>query len=59
MSFAQLVLRNLAVRRFRSTLTALVVAVGVLTVVTLGIVLSSIRSSARSRSSPGSRLSTS
>ena len=46
MSFAQLGLRNLAVRRFRSTLTALVVAVGVLTVVTLGIVLSSIRSSA-------------
>ena len=46
MSFLTLVLRNLAVRRLRTTMTALVVAIGVLTVITLGIVLSSIRSSA-------------
>ncbi|HSP39310.1 MAG TPA: ABC transporter permease [Frankiaceae bacterium] len=36
----------MAVRRLRSALTAVVVAIGVLTVVTLGIVLSSIRTSA-------------
>ena len=46
MSFFSLVLHNLGVKKVRSALTALAVAVGVLTVVTLGLVNHSIRSSA-------------
>ncbi|HWC35097.1 MAG TPA: ABC transporter permease [Mycobacteriales bacterium] len=46
MSFLGLVLRNLGVRKVRSALTALAVAVGVLAVVTLGLINDSVRSSA-------------
>lgn len=46
MSFFALVLHNLGVKKVRSALTALAVAVGVLAVVTLGLINHSIRSSA-------------
>ena len=46
MSFLGLVLRNLGVRKVRSALTALAVSVGVLAVVTLGLINDSVRTSA-------------
>ena len=46
MSFLGLVVRNLRVRKVRSVLTALAVAVGVLAVVTLSLINDSVRSSA-------------
>ncbi len=46
MSFAGLILHNVWVKRVRSTLTALAVAVAVVTVLTLGIVTDSIRTTA-------------
>ncbi|HVS69368.1 MAG TPA: ABC transporter permease, partial [Mycobacteriales bacterium] len=48
MSFLGLVVRNLGVRKVRSALTSLAVAVGVLAVVTLGLINDSVRSSALS-----------
>lgn len=46
MSFAGLMLHNLLTRRLRTALTALAVAVGVMTVVTLGVVTHSLRTTA-------------
>jgi putative ABC transport system permease protein len=45
-SFAGLIVHNLSTRKLRSALTALAVAVGVMTVVTLGVVTHSLRTSA-------------
>lgn len=45
MSFAGLILRNLTAKKFRLALTALVVAIGVLVVVALGVVTSSLEQS--------------
>jgi len=53
MSFLGLMLRNLRARRIRVGLSAVAVAVGVMTVVTIGIVTSSLRSTAVSILSTG------
>ena len=53
MSFLSLMLRNLRARRIRVGLSAVAVAVGVMTVVTIGIVTSSLRSTAVSILSTG------
>lgn len=53
MSFLSLMLRNLRARRIRVSLSGVAVAVGVMTVVTIGIVTSSLRSTAVSILSTG------